>query len=64
MGMQHEPGAATERRHVRRPPPLPAQALVAQHLPTYKEFPQRQKPGSFNLDRVLAKLQEASSENK
>jgi arylsulfatase len=37
---------------------------VAQHIATYKEFPPRQKPGSFNLDRVLAKLQEAGSENR
>jgi arylsulfatase len=41
---------------------MPAQAFVAQHLATYKEFPPRQKPGSFNLDRVLQKLQEAGSE--
>ncbi|HVK16524.1 MAG TPA: arylsulfatase [Fimbriiglobus sp.] len=38
---------------------VPAQAFVAQHLQTYKEFPPRQKPGSFSLDQVLAKLQEA-----
>jgi arylsulfatase len=43
---------------------VPAQALVAQHIATYKKFPPRQKPGSFNLDRVLAKLQEAGSENR
>jgi arylsulfatase len=43
---------------------VPAQAFVAQHLATYKEFPPRQKPGSFNLDRVLEKLQEAVSENR
>jgi arylsulfatase len=42
---------------------VPAQAFVAQHLATYKEFPPRQKAGSFSLDRVLEKLQEASSEN-
>jgi arylsulfatase len=36
---------------------VPAQVLVAQHLQTYKEFPPRQKPGSFNLDKVLATLQ-------
>jgi arylsulfatase len=36
----------------------PAQAFVAQHLQTYAEFPPRQKPGSFALDEVLAKLQE------
>ena len=36
----------------------PAQAFVAQHLQTYVAFPPRQKPGSFALDQVLAKLQE------
>jgi arylsulfatase len=43
---------------------VPAQAFVAQHLATYREFPPRQKPGSFNLDRVLEKLQEAGGGNK
>ncbi|MER8485927.1 arylsulfatase [Mesorhizobium sp. M1322] len=37
---------------------VPAQAYVAKHLQTYVEFPPRQKPGSFSLDHVLAKLQE------
>jgi arylsulfatase len=37
---------------------VPAQAYVAQHLQTYADFPPRQKPGSFSLDQVLAKLQE------
>ena len=39
---------------------VPAQALASEHIATYKEFPPRQKPGSFNLDRVLEKLLEAS----
>ncbi len=39
---------------------VPAQAFVGQHLATYKEFPPRQKPGSFSLDQVLQKLQESS----
>ena len=43
---------------------VPAQAYVGQHLQTYVEFPPRQKPGSFSLDAVLAKLQEASSSGK
>jgi len=43
---------------------VPAQAFVAEHLATYKEFPPRQKPGSFTLDKVLEKLLEASGENK
>ena len=40
---------------------VPAQAFVAQHLASYKEFPPRQKPGSFALDDVLSKLQESSN---
>jgi arylsulfatase len=39
---------------------IPAQAFVAQHLQTYVAYPPRQKPGSFSLDQVLAKLQEGS----
>jgi arylsulfatase len=39
---------------------VPAQAFVAQHLQSYVEFPPRQKPGSFALDQVLGKLQQAS----
>jgi len=38
---------------------VPAQAYVAQHLKTYTEYPPRQRPGSFALDQVLSKLQEA-----
>ena len=36
---------------------LPGVGYVSQHLATYKEFPPRQKPGSFNLDQVLQTLQ-------
>ncbi len=36
---------------------IPAQAYVAEHLKTYVEYPPRQKPGTFALDAVLAKLQ-------
>ena len=39
---------------------VPAQAYVAQHLATYREFPPRQKPGSFSLDQVLEKLQQTT----
>ena len=35
---------------------VPAQAIVAQHLQSFRDFPPRQKPGSFSLDQVLAKL--------
>ena len=36
------------------------QAVVAQQIGTFKKFPPRQKPASFNLDRVLEQLQDAS----
>ena len=42
---------------------LPAVGIAAQHLETYKKFPPRQKPGSFNLDQVLQKLQQNPSSN-
>jgi arylsulfatase len=35
----------------------PMQGYVAQFLGTFKEFPQRQKSASFNLDSVLEKMQ-------
>jgi arylsulfatase len=35
----------------------PGAAYVAKFLATFKEFPPRQKPGSFNLDRVLEQLE-------
>jgi arylsulfatase A-like enzyme len=37
---------------------VPAQAIVGNFLKTFVEFPPRQKPGSFSLDRVLEELQE------
>ena len=36
---------------------VPAQAFVAQMLQTFAEFPVRQKPASFSLERVLEKLE-------
>jgi len=33
------------------------QAFVGQFLESFKEFPQRQKAASFNLDEVVEKLQ-------
>ena len=35
---------------------VPAQAYVAEFLATFKEYPPRQKPGSFNLEQVMEKL--------
>jgi arylsulfatase len=36
---------------------IPAQQYVAMMLQTLAEFPPRQEPASFNVDKVLAKLQ-------
>ena len=36
------------------------QALTAEQIQSFKEFPPRQKPASFNLDSILDKMQEAS----
>ncbi|MEO8494710.1 MAG: arylsulfatase [Planctomycetota bacterium] len=38
---------------------VPAQDYVGQFLMTFKEFPQRQRAASFNLDEVMQKLQES-----
>lgn len=38
---------------------VPAQSYVAQQARTFGDFPPRQKPSSFNLDRVMETLQDA-----
>jgi arylsulfatase len=38
---------------------VPAQDYVGQFLATFRDYPQRQKAASFNLDEVMAKLKEA-----
>jgi arylsulfatase len=40
---------------------IPAQTYVARMLATLGEFPARQKPASFNIEQVLAKLQDVSA---
>jgi arylsulfatase A-like enzyme len=37
-----------------------AQAMVAQMLQSFVDFPPRQKPGSFNLDGVLERMKDAA----
>ena len=37
---------------------MPAQAIVAQFLQSFREFPPRAKRGSFSLDHALQKMQE------
>jgi arylsulfatase A-like enzyme len=40
---------------------VPAQDYVGKFLVTFKEYPQRQKAASFNLDEVMQKLQEGGN---
>jgi hypothetical protein len=40
---------------------VPAQDYVGQFLMTFKDYPQRQKAATFNLDEVLQKLRENGS---
>jgi arylsulfatase A-like enzyme len=40
---------------------VPAQAFVGKFLMTFKDYPQRQKAASFNLDEVMEKLKESGS---
>lgn len=39
---------------------VPAQGYVAGFLMTFKDYPQRQKAATFNMDEVLAKLRETA----
>jgi arylsulfatase A-like enzyme len=38
----------------------PMQALAAEQLQSFLDFPPRQKPASFNLDSVIAKMEEST----
>jgi arylsulfatase A-like enzyme len=42
---------------------VPAQGYVGQFLMTFKDYPQRQKAASFNMDEVLQKLKENGGSN-
>jgi arylsulfatase len=41
----------------------PAGAYVGEWLQSFRDFPPRQKPGSFNLDRVMEAVMTAGSKN-
>jgi arylsulfatase len=43
---------------------VPAQEYVGKYIATFKEFPPSQKVGSFSLDQVLEKLQNAQTGGK
>jgi hypothetical protein len=36
---------------------------IAQWLQSFREFPQRQKPGSFNLDRIMESITSGAAQN-
>lgn len=40
---------------------VPAQGMARQFLETFREFPPRQRPDSFNLDGVLRQMEQATS---
>jgi hypothetical protein len=40
---------------------VPAQALVAQFIGTFKEFPPRQTPWSFSVDQIMETLKRPQS---
>jgi arylsulfatase A-like enzyme len=42
---------------------VPAQAIVAQHLTSFREFPPRQKPGSFSVEQALNMLMKPQGSN-
>jgi hypothetical protein len=42
---------------------VPAQGIVAQHLVSFREFPPRQRPGSFSIDQAIEKLRNPPSSN-
>ncbi|MCI0686451.1 MAG: hypothetical protein L0Y54_04320 [Sporichthyaceae bacterium] len=40
---------------------LAAQAIVAQFVGTFKDYPPRQKAASFTIDQALARMADAAS---
>jgi arylsulfatase A-like enzyme len=42
---------------------VPAQAYVSRFLETFKEFPPRQKPGSFSIDQVMESMRQQAGGN-
>jgi hypothetical protein len=42
---------------------VPAQAIVAQHLASFQQFPPRQRPGSFSVEQAMEKLRLPPSSN-
>jgi arylsulfatase len=54
---EHENAMGFQRWYVERMFLIaPATGYVAQWIQSFKDFPPRQKPGSFNLDRVMESM--------
>jgi hypothetical protein len=43
---------------------VPMQAFAAKWLGSFKDFPPRQKPASFNLDEVMRRMSESHAGGK
>jgi arylsulfatase len=41
---------------------VPAQAIVAEFLKTFQEYPPRQKPSSFSIDDALEKARQSQKQ--
>lgn len=42
---------------------VPAQTIVAQHSATFREFPPRQRPGSFSVEQAMEMLMKPKDSN-
>ena len=42
---------------------VPAQAIVGRYLTSFRDFPPRQRPGSFSVDQAMEKLRNPPSSN-
>ena len=42
---------------------VPAQAIVAQHLTSFQEFPPRQRPGTFSVQQAMEMLMKQKGNN-
>ncbi len=43
---------------------LPVQAIIGEHLATFKDFPQRQKSGDFDMDTILKNALQAGEKSR
>jgi arylsulfatase len=41
---------------------VPAQAIVAEYLKTFEQFPPRQRPASFSIDEALEKARQQQAD--